>query len=89
MLLGDCAWGEPSFIIWGGIHGAGLVIDKLRFKYLTFAILGYRRYSRHLSRYMLHLPDFLRAASMLHIKDMLSQISTHLYWLKYLKDCSL
>lgn len=83
MLLGGLWHGASlRFVIWGGIHGLGLVVDKLRFKYLkAFNVRFAKAFSVLLTFHVVAFAwIFFRADSMQHIKDMLGQISTHFYW---------
>jgi alginate O-acetyltransferase complex protein AlgI len=83
MLLGGLWHGASlRFVIWGGIHGAGLVVDKLRFKYFGVAGSGVSKiFSTVITFHLVAFAwIFFRADSMQHIKDMLLQISTHFYW---------
>ncbi len=79
MLLGGLWHGAHfRFIIWGGIHGLALALDKIRIQYLNP--------KNHFFRFMgifltFHLVCFswvwFRSPDMLHINQMLSQIALH------------
>ena len=83
MLLGGLWHGANlKFVIWGGIHGLGLVIDKLRFAYFpkgksnTWKILSIA-ITFHIVAFAW---IFFRAADMQGVKEMLEQIATQFYW---------